>query len=99
MQEFRFRWTSTYRALALPFAVTPGLAVVQVHDDELTVRFGAWSLRTEIANVVSCEETSGYSLLRTAGPAHLSLADHGVTFATNGDRGMCMKFAEPVRAI
>src|SRR3954454_2672888 len=98
MQEFGFRWTTTYRALALPFAITPGTAAVRVQDGELSVRFGPWRLRTAVSNVAGCEETSGYSLVKTAGPAHLSFADQGVTFATNGDRGLCIRFAEPVPA-
>ncbi|CAN5870096.1 hypothetical protein BH23ACT2_BH23ACT2_11900 [soil metagenome] len=31
-----------------------------------------------------------------AGPAHLSRTDHGVTFATNDQRGVCLRFHEPV---
>ena len=44
-------------------------------------------------------ETGGFRFLKTAGPAHLSFADRGVTFATNGDRAACVRFHEPVRAI
>jgi hypothetical protein len=40
--------------------------------------------------------TGDCSFIRTAGPAHLPLADHGVTFATNGDRGVCVCFHDPV---
>lgn len=98
-EEFRFGWDPAYRAAALPFGVTPATAFVRVSDDELGVRFGPWSLRTPRANVVSAEETTGYSFLRTAGPAHLSLADRGVTFATNAGPGLCLRFAEPVMAI
>lgn len=35
----------------------------------------------------------------TASPAHLSLTDYGVTFATNPNRGLYVSFLEPVRAI
>ena len=37
--------------------------------------------------------------VKTAGPAHLSLADRGLTFATNGDRGVCLIMREPVSGI
>ena len=48
----------------------------------------------------SAGEPSGpYSVSKTAGPARLSLADRGVTFATNRDAGLCIRFAEPVPAI
>ena len=40
-----------------------------------------------------------YSFLKTAGPAHLSFGDRGITFATNGDRGVCVAFREPVPGI
>src|SRR5690606_154531 len=32
-------------------------------------------------------------------PAHVSLADHGLTFATNPDKGVCIRFEEPVRGL
>ena len=63
------------------------------------MRFGPWSLRTPLANVAGVDLTGGYAFIKTAGPPHLSLSDRGVTFATNGDRGVCVKFHEPVRGI
>jgi hypothetical protein len=35
----------------------------------------------------------------TIGPAHLSFTDRGLTMATNGDRGVCIRFREPVAGI
>jgi hypothetical protein len=99
VEQFRFRWTPTYRMLAAPFLVSPRSAWVRVADDELLIRFGRWSVCTTIANVVGTEITSGYSLLKTAGPPHLSLADRGITFATNPDRGLCVRFGTPVPGI
>lgn len=43
--------------------------------------------------------TGPYRFVKTAGPAHLSLTDRGLTFATNGDRGVCLAMVEPVRGI
>lgn len=68
-------------------------------DGALRVRFGLWSLSTPLDNVAGVEETGDFAYLKTAGPAHLSLADRGVTFATNGDRAVCVRFHEPVRGI
>jgi hypothetical protein len=99
MEQFAFRWTPAYRALAFPFGVHPGNTFVRVDLDELGIRFGPWTLRTTLGNITGCEETAGYALVKTAGPARLSLADRGVTFATNPDRGLCIRFAEPVTAI
>jgi hypothetical protein len=37
--------------------------------------------------------------VKTAGPAHVSLVDRGLTFASTGRRGVCIRFFEPVRGI
>lgn len=63
------------------------------------MRFGPWNLRTPVSNIASCERTGPFTIPKTAGPAHLSLADRGITFATNRDAGLCLRFAEPVSAI
>lgn len=68
-------------------------------DAELRVRFGPWSLRTPRSNVAGTQETGGFAFLKTAGPPHLSFTDRGVTFATNGDRAVCVSFREPVKGI
>ena len=99
MQRFPFRFAPSYRLPALAFGITPATAWVEVDDQELRARFGAWSLRTPRDNVASVEETGGFAFLKTAGPAHLSFTDHGVTFATNGERAACVRFHEPVRAL
>src|SRR5437763_5981849 len=99
MTTFSFRFDAAYRAAALPFGVMPATASVTVDDGKLTVRFGLWRLRTPLANVTGTEVTGPYSFVKTAGPAHLSFSDRGVTFATNGERGLCIRFREPVRAL
>lgn len=98
-EEFEFAFENRYRLPALVFGITPATARVRVTDDELLVRFGPWRLRTPVANVAGTTVTSGYAFHRTAGPAHLSLADRGVTFATSSRRGLCVSFVEPVHAI
>jgi hypothetical protein len=98
-QRFPFRFATSYRLPALLFGVTPATAGVVVTDQELRVRFGPWRLRTPLANIASTEQTGGFGWLKTAGPAHLSLVDHGVTFATNGEQAVCVRFHEPVRAL
>jgi hypothetical protein len=98
-QVFPFDFARAYRVPALVFGVTPGTARVVVEDDELRVRFGPWSLRTPLANIVSAEHTGGFGFLKTAGPPHLSFSDRGVTFATNGERALCVRFRSPVAGI
>jgi hypothetical protein len=97
--EFEFSFEGRYRLPALAFGVTPATARVVVTDDELVVRFGPWWLRTPRTNVADTEPSSGFAFLKTAGPAHLSFVDRGVTFATNSRRGLCVSFHAPVQAI
>ena len=99
MAHFSFRFHPLYRVLGLPFGITKRSTSVDIVDDQLTVRFGPWRLRTAVSNIASCERTGPYTVLKTAGPAHLSLADRGVTFATNPEAGLCLRFTEPVPAI
>lgn len=99
MPRFNFRFTPPYLAAGLLFGVTPLTASVEVDGGELRVRFGPWSLRTPVGNVAATELTGPYTLLKTLGPPHLSLADHGVTFATNGDRGLCARLHRAVPGI
>jgi len=51
---------------------------------------------TPLANVTGAEVTGPYALLKTAGPARLAITDGGLTFATNGDRGVRIDFRTPV---
>lgn len=97
MADFEFRFDPTYRRWAAPFGVRPSNAVVHVTDEQMDARFGPWRVRTPLANVAGTERTGPYTLARTAGPAHLSMADRGITFATNGDRGLCLELARPAR--
>lgn len=97
--RFPFAFTRAYRLAALPFGITPRSAYVEVADGELRVRYGPWSLRTPLSNIASTELTGGFTFLKTAGPPHLSFADRGVTFASNGDRALCVQFRTPVPAI
>lgn len=98
-RHFPFAFAPAYRMPALLFGVTPGTADVAVDDERLRIRFGPWRLSTPRTNLADWTETGGFSYLRTAGPARLSLSDRGITFATNGDRAVCVRFRLPVRAI
>ncbi|MDP9443573.1 MAG: hypothetical protein M3P83_04155 [Actinomycetota bacterium] len=98
-RRFPFRFTPVYRLPALAFGITPWTASVRVSEVELQVRFGPWRLVTARANVAGGEETGGFAFLKTAGPVHVSLADRGVTFATNSEHGLCVRFSEPVPVV
>lgn len=99
MQRFDFAFAPAYRLPALCFGIRPDTAHVVLTDDELRVRFGPWHLVTGLDNIAGCEESGDFAWVKTAGPPHLSLRDRGVTFATNGDRALCVRFREPVPAI
>jgi hypothetical protein len=97
--RFDFRFSTPYRLAALPFGVTPSTCEIRVGAGRLFVRFGPWRVETALDNVVDVSVTGPYRFVKTAGPAHLSLADRGLTFATNGDRGVCLTMREPIRGI
>ena len=99
MARFPFRFDPRYRRVARLFGVTPDLAWVDVGAGELSARFGRWRVRTPLDNVAGVEVTGPYAFLKTAGPARLAITDRGLTFATNGDRGVCIAFRSPVPGI
>jgi hypothetical protein len=97
--RFDFRFADAYRAPALMFGVTRSTSGVVLDDGELRIRFGPWFVRTTLANVTGSQITGPYGFVKTVGPGRLSLADRGLTFATNGDRGLCICFDRPVAGI
>jgi hypothetical protein len=99
IETFDFRFTPAYRLAGLPFGITARSARVVISGDRLQIRFGPWRLESDLTNITGTEVTERYPFLKSAGPAHLSLADKGITFATNGDRGVCIRFRTPVPAI
>jgi hypothetical protein len=97
--RFPFRFAPAYQRLARPFGVTPERAWVDLTDDEFEARYGPWRVRTPLSNIAAAEVTGPYSFLKTAGPARLAITDRGLTFASNGDRGLCITFDSPVSGI
>ena len=97
--RFEFAFDRRLRTLARFLGVTPDSAYVDVGDDRLTIKFGPWSLRTPLANVADTTTTGPYLWWKVAGPAHLSLTDGGITFATTTEAGLCISFHEPVPAL
>ena len=73
--------------------------MVEVVASRLIVRFGPWVIDTPLANVAGVEVSGPYSIWKTAGPAHLSMVDRGLTMATNRRRGLCIRFRSPVRGL
>jgi hypothetical protein len=102
-ERFAFRFDLLHRLAGVAFLVSPGSAEVLVDRTRshptLAVRFGPWHVETPVDNVESATVTGPYQPFKTVGPAHLSLADLGLTFATNDARGLCIRFREPVRGV
>lgn len=98
VRRFPFRFDRRLAPLAALVGVRDASAYVEVGETHLLVRFGPWSLRTPLGNVQGTEVTGPYRWWKVAGPAHVSLADRGVTFATNTEAGLCIRFHEPVPA-
>lgn len=96
--HFPFAFELAMRAPALVLCVRPDTTDVAVGGNDLTIRFGRWTLETPLTNVAGASVTGPYSWLKVAGPPRLSLADGGITFATTTRAGVCIRFHEPVRA-
>jgi hypothetical protein len=98
-RRFPFAFAPEYARPARAFGITPERAWVAVEDDRLEARFGRWRVRTPLSNILEVEVTGPYRYLKTAGPARLGVTDLGITFATNGERGVRLGFAEKVLGI
>ncbi len=98
MERFPFAFDDRYRWMLRVLGINPDNSEVTVDDDELSVRFGRWRLRTALSNITGMEMSGGYKWYRAIGPRG-SFVDRGVSFGTNVDRGLCVKFAEPVPAL
>jgi hypothetical protein len=96
---FPFRFHPAFRLPARLFGVRSETAWVTLDPEHLTARFGPWTIRTELANVASAGVTGGYAWPKVIGPAHVSLVDRGLTFATNPDEGVCIEFVQPVTGL
>ena len=98
-RRFSFAFDPAFRPIDLLLGVTPRRAFVEVDGERLVARFGRWRVETPRSNVAAAEVSGPYSLVKVMGPPRLSLADRGLTFATNAARGVCVRFREPVKGI
>jgi hypothetical protein len=99
VERFAFRFAASYRLTARAFGVRPATAFVDVDEGKLDAHFGPWRVCTPLANITDVAVTGPYAFLKTAGPARLAITDRGLTFATNGDRGVLISFRTPVRGL
>jgi hypothetical protein len=99
LTRFDFAFAPAYRQFARVFRVTPATAWVEMGDESFEARFGPWRVRTPLTNITDVAVTGAYAFWKTAGPARLAITDRGLTFATNGDRGVLILFETPVRGL
>ncbi len=98
-REFDFRFADSYRTAARLFGITPAHTGVSVGADALVARYGRWKATVPLSNIKAVEVTGPYWFVKTAGPPRLGVTDRGLTFASNGDRGVLITFKEPIRVI
>jgi hypothetical protein len=99
VQRFVFAFAPSYRQPARAFGVTPATAWVRVDEASFEARFGPWRVVSALANITDVAVTGPYRFAKTAGPARLAITDRGLTFATNGERGVRVSFRTPVRGL
>lgn len=98
IETFEFAFEPRFRGLLRVIGVTPDTTLVTVTEDAFRVRFGGWTLETPLANCTGTCITEDYRWYRAIG-ARGSFKDKGVTFGTSTERGVCVRFAEPVPAL
>jgi hypothetical protein len=96
---FPFAFQRPLDSWARWFAVVPTRSYVRVDEHGFEAVYGPWRVATVWSNVAAVERTGPYRAWKVAGPAHLSVADRGITMAATTTGGACLRFREPVRGI
>jgi hypothetical protein len=99
VEVFEFAFDALHRRVSRLFGVSPDNAVVRLTDTGLEASFGPWRVSTPYDNIRDVEVTGPYRLVKTIGPPRLSVADRGLTFATNSRAGVCVVFRTAVPGI
>ena len=98
-ERFEFAFDPRYRTLGRLFGVTPERSWVTVDDTELAARYGPWRIRTPLTNIAAVLLTGPYRLIKTAGPARLGVTDRGLSFTSNSDKGVEIRFREKIAGV
>ena len=98
MHRFPFRFDSRFTLMLRVGGITPDRSVVEVTEDTFAARFGRWAVETPTTNLARFEVTGDYRWYRAIG-VRSSLADHGLTFGSNAEAGVCVCFRQPVAGI
>jgi hypothetical protein len=97
--RFEFRFDPVYARLGRAFGVTPSNSWVELDDTLLRARYGRWRVTTPLSNVAGVAITGPYRMFKTAGPARYAITDRGLSFTSNGDRGVLITFHRGVRGL
>ena len=98
-ERFRFAFDDRFRLPLALAGITPATAFVTLTaDDRFVARFGPWTCETPLTNVTCVQRTGPYRWWRAIG-TRLSFTDGGATFGSTTAGGICLCFAEPVRAL
>jgi hypothetical protein len=98
-ERFEFSFAPSYRLPAALFGVRRSTSWVEVSESSLEARYGPWRVTTSLGNIRHVAITGPYAYPKTVGPARLAVTDRGLSFTPNGDRGVLICFAEPVRGL
>ncbi len=83
------------RWLLVPWGVRPGAAWVRLKDGQLIARFGFFSLRTPLGNIVRWQIEGPYRWFTALG-VRRSIRGADVTFGSSDHGGIRLDFREPV---
>jgi hypothetical protein len=97
--RFAFRFDPRYARFSRPFGITARNSWVEIGDTHLRAKYGPWRLTTPLSNIAAVEVTGPYRMFKTAGPARLGITDWGLSFTSNGERGVLITFRERVWAM
>ncbi|MDX1619712.1 MAG: hypothetical protein R3320_01890 [Nitriliruptorales bacterium] len=95
MDRFQFAFDARFRGFLRLAGIHPNNSEVVVGDGEFRARFGPMSARTPISNITETSITGDYRWWKAIG-IRASLKDGGATFGSNTDRGVCVRFDDPV---
>ena len=98
-EVFRYAVDKRFFPLLLTFGLRPSKDGVTLTDDgRFVATYGFFRIETSLSNIDGAHVTSGYRWWTAVG-VRGSLADDGLTFGTNRDRGVCVHFHDKVRSV
>ena len=94
-RTFPYRLDNRWFALFKVLGVSEGDGVELTAADGFVATYGRLRIVTPLDNIVTTEVTGPHRWWTAVG-VRLSMADDGITFGTNHDRGLCIEFAERI---